>query len=503
VRHKNKTGSVTAENTVLKALEEAVGSENVTTDQAILATYAFDSSIQPACMPGFVVKPKSVAYVQEVLKVANEYLVPVTPLAAGVNVAGTCIPSPGGIVLDMRWMDKIVAINTDAAYAVVEPGVTFDQLTGALSKVGFRTHIPTAPGGASVLANSLQTHAADAVSCRETDPVLAVEVILPNGEIVRTGSAAYPTARPSSGWYRAYAPYPDLTHLFCCAYGTLGVVTKAAIKILPINEDRRLVLGAFPSFEASVDFVRDVVRGGLAEHCIIWNRHFYKSYDIALEADGRVKVDPELLKDPRVSEDLPYNIVTVHMSGYREDMETHEKVCASLAKKYGGRLVSWKEMDEKCPGAVRAWKEFYLEYHQPKMEHNRKYGLGRYIPWIVVGEARDVIEVEKVAVDRLCKLGARPVCYYVKPEDYARSFSFRMFSFFDPDDKEIQQQVTELYADMFEWASQKYGVSRTRHRRYRTSDLYKLGGYATLLKKIKDVIDPNDIMNPGVRVYVK
>lgn len=477
-------------------LKGVVGADRISTEQAILVSYAFDSSPIPPSWPGCVVMPVNTAEVQKIMEIANRNKVPVTPVSAGVNVAGTGIPEQGGIILDLRWMDKILEINDDACYALVEPGVTFDQLTSSLHAAGFRCHVPTAPGGASVVANYF-SRPSGSLSARHIDAITSLEVVLPDGTLVRTGSAAFPTG----GWNIRYGPFPDLTGLFCCAYGTMGVITKAAIRIYPVEEEQGIPLVAFKEFHKSVEFVKEAVRANLVEHCIIWNYHFYKTYDIEFKNQNNLIIPAELHQDPRHAPDhLPYNLVSCNISGHQEDVNNHVKLISTLAEKHGGQAMSLQDCREHLPGVERSFAQFYLEHRQPKMEHNKKYGLGRYIPWIVQGEPSIIAELEKEAVDRLYSLGTTPICYYSQPFDWGRSFFFRMFTFINPQDKELTGKVVSTYREMYQWALEKYGATPFRHRRdpYFTSIL---GGYYDLLKTVKKVIDPNNIMNPGVSLF--
>ncbi len=484
------------DNAILKALQGVVGLGRIAYGDAEIAAYAFDSSPIPPARPGCVVTPRSTVEVKNIIEIANRKRIPVTPLSGGVNVSGTCIPSEGGIVLDMRWMNQILKIDGDACYALIEPGVTFDQLTACLKSEGFRCHVPTAPGGASVIANYL-SRPSGSLSSRHLDSITSLEVVLPNGSIMRTGSAAF----PSAGWNLRYGPFPDLNGLFCCAYGTMGIVTKAAIRIYPTNEKVSVPLVAFDEFKNSISFVKDIIRSGLAEHCIVWNYHFYKTYDIDFKPPGTLEVPSELHHDPRTAPaHLPYNIVSCHVSGFKDDVANHESLISLVARKYGGKTLSLEECQESIPGVVRSFTQFYLEYRQPKMEHNKKYGLGRYIPWIVQAEPSRIAELEKEAVDRLYKLGNTPICYYSQPFDWGRSFFFRMFTFIDPEDTEKIGKVVQTYKEMYHWALEKYGATPFRHRRdpYFTKNLI---GYYDLLSTVKKVVDPNNILNPGVALF--
>jgi len=483
-------------NQIYNALCSAAGKENVSDSVVDLVSYGFDSSTIPPTKPDFVVMPRDTMSVKQVLEVANRYKIPVTAMSGGTNITGMTVPSEGGIVLDLIWMNKIIEINEDAAYAVIEPGVTFDQLTARLVEKGFRCHIPTAPGGATVTGNVL-LKPSGSLANRHLDSLIGVEVVLPDGTIVRTGSSAF----PFSGYFMRYGPFPDLTGLFCSSYGTLGVVTKASIRIYPINESVKVSIAAFDNFSDSVTFTKEVCRRNIAEHCIIWNRHIYKGYEIDVSSQNELLVPDVLYDDPRsTSSNLPYNLVTVLMSGYQEDMETHERVLERLSKANSGRMFSKEDIGANIAKAAQSWKSFYAEYHIPPMDQTKKYGLGRYVAWIVQAEPKSLVSIEKEAIQFLDDLKIRPICYYSMPFDYGRAMFFRLFSYLNPQDKELITKVGILYQDMYKWAMKKYGANPYRHRRD-PNNLAMTGGYQTLLRAIKKLVDPNNILNPGITLF--
>ncbi len=171
--------------TVYQELCDKIGVEKVKNDEAILACYGYSRELPIFKKPSLVVLPESRDDTVEILKVANRDKIPVTVLSAGV-VVGDTIPSEGGIVIDFRNMNKILEINTDSGYVVIEAGVSYDELTAALSKKGFRYHIPTAPGGASPLGIAL-LRGNGSLTTRQPDAIITLEVILPDGTVVHTG----------------------------------------------------------------------------------------------------------------------------------------------------------------------------------------------------------------------------------------------------------------------------------------------------------------------------
>lgn len=483
-------------NQIYNGLCSAAGKENVSDSEMVLVTYGFDSSTIPPTKPDFVVMPRDTISVKQVLEVANRYRIPVTVMSAGTNITGMTVPSEGGIVLDLIWMNKIIEINEDAAYAVIEPGVTFDELTARLIEKGFRCQIPTAPGGGTVTGNVL-LKPSGSLANRHLDSLIGVEVVLPDGTIVRTGSSAFPFC----GYFMRYGPFPDLTGLFCSSYGTLGVVTKASIRIYPINESVKVSIAAFDNFLDSVNFTKEVCRRNIAEHCIIWNRHIYKGYEVDLSSQNELLVPDVMYDDPRSkNSNLPYNLVTVLMSGYQEDMDAHEKVLEKLSKTNSGYIFSKEDTETNIAKAARSWKSFYQEYHIPPMDQIKKYGLGRYVAWIVQAEPKSLVSIEKEAIQFLDDLKIRPICYYSMPFDYGRAMFFRLFSYVNPQDKELLAKVGTLYQDMYKWAMKKYGATPYRHRRD-PNNLAMTGGYQTLLRAIKQLVDPNNILNPGITLF--
>ena len=474
---------------VFQEISDKIGADKVKNDEAILVSYGFNVAVPMFQKPGLVILPENQQDVIEILKVANREKIPVTPLSAGMMPTHT-LPSVGGIVIDFRNMNNILEINSSANYAVIEPGVTYAEFTSALNKKEFRCHIPTAPGGTSALGIAL-LKPNGSMATRQLDPIVNLEIVLADGTLVRTGSAAFPAHEP----YSRYVGSPDVNGIFCYAVGTMGVITKAALRIYPINESRIIHLTVFNDFKSSVNFVRDVTNHNLAEHNVIWNWQFYRSYDISVPLVGEPYIPSELAEDPgKPPSNLPYNIVTTFISGYEEATRVADKVCTKVGEKYGGKAITMEELEKLSPGPVRAWKEFYLDYHQPKMEHSKKYGLGLVPMWIAQARCDDVVEIEKMTVKAIAEIGVRPICYYVQPFDFGRAMLFRIFTFVDPDNHEMMGKVMSTYQDLMKKAMANYGASVvTPPVSVRQLD----SGYYEILKRIKFALDPNNILNPG------
>ena len=217
----------TVDDTVIGRLIDIVGSENVSTRDEDIYCYSFDSSFY-SHKPDVIVKPRTVEQVSEILKLANELRIPVTVRGSGTNLAGLTIPVAGGIVMDMTAMNRILEVNVDDQYVVVEAGVVCDDLNDYLKDYGY--FFPPDPSSSPVctIGGMIGTNAAGnrAIKYGTTkDHVLWLEVVLPTGEVVHMGSK---TLKSVSGF--------NLVGLMVGSEGSLGVITKACLKMTPLPE---------------------------------------------------------------------------------------------------------------------------------------------------------------------------------------------------------------------------------------------------------------------------
>ena len=219
-------------------------------------------------LPGvFVASIRSAEEVRELLAVARRFRLPIRPHAAGLETTLLKPPAGGGILLDLRGMNRILEVNHSERYALVEPGVTWRQLYKRLAEDGGDLALPTAatPRGLSVWASTFMEGAAGAALVRGALPekIWGVEAILSSGETVRTGSAAL-----VEGWW-GRGPLPDTSGLFLGWQGATGVVTRLSVSLRPQHRHFRRMLVPASTRRVAIAAAIRLAREGLFDESTV------------------------------------------------------------------------------------------------------------------------------------------------------------------------------------------------------------------------------------------
>ena len=239
---------------IKESLIQIVGPDNFTDTLIDRVSFSYDSSGLNR-RPAAAVWIKNTHQVSEVLKLANRHKFPVTPRGAGTSLTGSAVPQEGGLVLDMSQMKEILKISIEDRLVVVQPGVVFDDLNKALAPLGFFFPPNPASGKVSTIGGNVATNAGGVKGAKygtTRDYVLDLEVVLPNGSILHTGSN---TMKCVSGY--------DLTRLFVGSEGTLGVVTEITLKINPKPRAPRTCSATFNDLPQAGKAVSEIMRSGI------------------------------------------------------------------------------------------------------------------------------------------------------------------------------------------------------------------------------------------------
>ncbi len=238
----------------IQAFIDIVGSNQVMADPLLMEPYSHDYTEDLRFMPEVVVKPANTQEISQLLKYCNEQLIPVTPRGAGTGLSGGALPIYGGLVLSTERLNKILQIDERNFQAIVEPGVINEALQNAVKEKGlFYPPDPASKGSCFLGGNIAHSSGGPrAVKYGTTrDYVLNLEVVLPTGEIIMTGAN---TLKYSTGY--------NLTHLMVGSEGTLGIVTKIVLRLIPAPKNTLLLLAPFASPEKACEAVNGIFLAG-------------------------------------------------------------------------------------------------------------------------------------------------------------------------------------------------------------------------------------------------
>lgn len=488
---------------VLSELRNIVGDSSASDNSAITYSYSGSGMPFPKAQPDFVVRPKTTEDVTNIVIIAGKYKIPVTPVASGSQEPGT-YPWFGGIVIDTMSMDVIHEIDETAGYAVIEPGVSMGRLSGELAKRNLRLTMGSFPPGISCLGNYLMTAVNSHRTLGPTDDLLGLEVVLADGTVLHTGSKAFGHTYPSSSWNLQSNSFPNIKNLFIDHAGTLGVVTRGAVRVYSLGEARTMPLSVFDNYKAALEYMVRVGRGNLVQHICAWHWALYTIID-HLGVYGRGAPTDVLTREPwECPEDRPYIMVVPSISGFKEQVEGARISAERITKELGGRVYT-EECKENWPGAYKFFKDHYYD-HKPTNQFQGGYGEAIPMMPIVFSDPRKIGDLENWGLKFLREKGLRlGLTYYSHANDQSRSIFLRMTPFAPPSaSSEEMNEMAETRRTYMEEAYKRYGAVPVRHDYGQPPGemLSKTGGHGKALRRIKKALDPNNIMNSGMSVSI-
>ncbi|MDU4959392.1 MAG: FAD-binding oxidoreductase [Sporomusaceae bacterium] len=242
---------------VLEELKSLIGEKNVTVDPDKLYTYSHDEVTESRYhhLPEVVVFPETTEQVAAIVKLANRELIPVTPRGAGTGLACGAVPNFGGIVLSTEKMNKILEINAASMYMVAEAGARTEDVQQTAKKHGLLYAGDPCSGDSCFIGGNVATNAGGnkAVKYGTTrHQVYSVEIVTPKGDITTLGARLN---KSSTGY--------NLDQLIIGSEGTLGIITKVTLKLVPLPQHAADFLAVFPSPGAAIDFVGIMTKAGI------------------------------------------------------------------------------------------------------------------------------------------------------------------------------------------------------------------------------------------------
>jgi FAD/FMN-containing dehydrogenase len=478
-----------------EGLLKSVGSKNFSDDPEVLKSYSSDFSLAPPGAANCVVKPKKTEEVQKVIEWANAHSIPVVPVSSGAHFHGTAIPRQGGIVLDLTRMNRVLEIDELNKRVRLESGVTWEQLTIELGKKGFRIMMPLLPHPSrSVVTDYLEREVITNTVYDYGEPLQSMEVVWPTGEVFRTGSASvagYPNS-PSKG-ANPSGPGLDFYRFLQGAQGTMGVVTWANLKIEYLPKVDKLLFAPIDDLDYAMEFLYRILRIRIGQECLLLN-----SVNLAaIVADDWSRDFEEL----RVS--LPPWTLVLVISGFKRHpegkIEYEEHTLGEILKNefpeihLADNLAGFPGLGKKLlPMLRKPWPE------QVTYWKNRYKGGCQSLFFITkpawVSEFISIVEAIAAAHGYpMSDIGG-----YLQPIEHNRACHFEFNFFYDPASVSEVERVRSLYDEAVKVLLGEGALFTRPYGEELTKLVYeRAGDYTMALKRVKDIFDPNNIMNPG------
>lgn len=455
--------------TLVERLAGIVGAEHVLTDAARLDEFSWDAlsegRLHPTkkpdiALPLCVVFPGSTAEIRRIVLLGDKEKTPIVPYGGGSGLMGGALSVRTAIVLDLRRMNKILEIDAAALSARVQAGAVLESVEQKLNEQGFILGhdpwtLPVATIGGAISTNSMGYRGGKYGSMG--NQVLGLEAVLANGEVLTTRAVP----KSSAGI--------DLKSLFIGGEGCFGVVTEATIRIFSRPEKRSLHALGFASFEQGYGAIQKIFARGLAPAMVDFGDNEEKYQGLAL--------------------------LYLAFEGVKEVVEAEEKIVLAICEQAGARRLPQQQVEEFWNERHSIARRF-MENRRQRRERGRD---GVYRDWIHVAlPASKVLPFRKAAMEIIVKRGVRlqESGLWIRPELF--SMPLRIDG---ADGTNNAQLVLEETVEELLRLVQKMGGSME----YTHGVGVKLAplmaeehGYGLeVMRKIKKVLDPNNIMNPG------
>jgi glycolate oxidase subunit GlcD len=335
---------------VLEKLKQIVGAENVLVEPEKVEPYGADA-VKEKFPPEAVVFPETTEEMFEILKLANQYVFPVTARGGGVGYTGGAVPVDGGIVIGTDRMKKIIEINPDDLYVICQPGLTTFELQQAVEKHGLLFPPDPASYKDSYIGGNIAENAGGMRTPKygvTKHSVLGLEVVTATGEIIRTGGR---TVKNVVGF--------DLTGLMCGSEGMLGIITEATLKLLPMPEATSTVRASFKTMEEACKVLTKFTPEGLLPMAMeVVDKHCIK----AIEENFAFGLSPDAGA-----------ILIVAVDGFREEVEKNAQTIERILQENGGFDIlrsKTKEEEDKLWDVRRAISPSLMKYGTLKINED-------------------------------------------------------------------------------------------------------------------------------------
>lgn len=450
---------------LIEELQVIVGKENVEDNNASLLAYSYDATAQFQAMPDAVVSPRNTEEVAQVVKFCSENKVPIVPRGSGTNLCAGTTPLEGGIVLLFKHMNKIIEIDEQNLTATVQPGVMTEEIIDVAEEVGL--FYPPDPGSMHIsqIGGNISENSGGLRGLKygvTQDYVLGLEIVLPNGEVIRTGGKL---AKDVAGY--------DLTSLYVGSEGTLGIITEAVLKLIPEPETKKTMLALFHDIEAAAETVS----------AIIENRIIPATLEFLDKATVEVVEDYTKIGLPVDAE----AVLLIEQDGAEEVVDRDIEKISALCRKNDAFDVSIAKTREEADALLTARRAALS-------------ALSRLKPTTILEDAtvpRSEIANMVRAITRIAEEFDVTICTF----GHAGDGNLHPTCLTDVRDKDEIARVEQALGEIFKEAVKLGGTITGEHGvgSMKLPYLHLKVGEAGIeaMRQIKLALDPQNIMNPG------
>ena len=448
---------------IVHELHNIVGKDRCLEAPEDLMVYSHD--VYAENKPDIVVLPMTTEEVSRVLMVASRGKIPVTPRGSASGLSGMCTPAQGGIVMAMSKMNKILEVNPEDRLAVLEPGVITQDLQEAAEKVG--AFYPPDPASQSIcqIGGNVASNAGGPRCVKygvTRDYLLGLEAALPSGEVIKTGG------RP----IKNVTGY-DVTRLLCGSEGTLAVITRVTVKLIPKPEARRTLLVAFRSIDDASTTVSRIMAAGILPRAL------------ELMDNGYIRVTDRIFKLGLPVEAAAMLIIEV--DGFAETVDRQARKAREFCEAQGAFDIKLAENEAESD---RLWVA-------------RKLGsvaLYRISKTMVTEDATVPISKIPAMVQKINEVKEKyRVPIYLLA--HAGDGNMHPLITYDPDDKDETERVEKAVKEIFEASIALGGTLTGEHgvglAKKSFLPMEITPGELQVWRNIKKSFDPEGILNPG------
>jgi hypothetical protein len=479
-----------------EGLIEIVGGDNVIKTSITLEEYSRDSSFAPGVRPCCIVRPCNVDQVQRIVKWANETRTCLVPVSSGPpHFHGDTVPAVDDtVIVDLTRMKRIIKVDPRNRYAIVEPGVTFNELQERLAKEGLCAYVPLAPRSSkSVIGSMLEREPVTmpAYHWDSTDPLLCAEVVFGSGDKLRTGEASGPDTIEEQWENNKTQMNPfghsvvDFQRLLTGAQGTIGIVTWASLKCGYSSQLRRAFLAPCQTLEPLIELSSKIAKFRLGGHHFILN-----GLNLACLLGGTRQKVRELRNM------LPPWCLFISFEGYgplpADKVRYEEADFRAMARLCGVAPV------ESIPGA-NAEEVLHL-MNRPSADpywKTRLKGSFQDIFFLTTPEKTPGFAIAMSDLARKLNYPAEDIGVYLQVMVQGTSCHCEFDLYYDPADSAGSDIVSQFLTRGAEQMVNMGAFFSRPYWQWKDAAYRKAAGTASVQKKVKQIFDPNGILNPG------